>query len=118
MIGVSVELFVSETELGEGPDLAVIKLGTDAEECIHRPFAVRRHQDERAGRRRPAADRLRGEGNLGRADVVGEDTAELVVSDLANERRRTCPGLSCQTSPSYRRAGRTLGDVRRCLSFG
>ena len=68
-------------------DLALVELRADTEERVHRPLAVRRDEDQRAGCGLAAGGGLRLEGHACRSDVVREDAAELVVRDLADERR-------------------------------
>ena len=54
---------------------------------VHRPLRVGRHEDQAAPGRRRRRDRRRFEPHAEREHVMREDGAELVVSDLADERR-------------------------------
>ena len=56
-----------------------------AEESVHRPLAIGRHEDQAARRRRIAGPRRHIEGNPAGPDIVGKDLAQLVVGHLADE---------------------------------
>ena len=56
-----------------------------AEEGVHRPLAIGRHEDQAAPGRRLVAERRRVEIDACGAHVVGEDFAQLVVAHLADE---------------------------------
>ena len=58
-----------------------------AEEGVHRPVAVGRHQDHRSGGRRADVGGGRSELDPRRAQVVTVESAELVGRDLADEGR-------------------------------
>ena len=70
-----------------GIDVAGAELRAYAEEGVHGPLPVKRHEDQRARGRSTAGRGGRIEGDAGGADVVAEDGAELILRDLADERR-------------------------------
>ena len=68
-------------------DVSGVKILRGAEIGVHGALAVRRHQDVGAAGGGAAFRRLGLEGRAGGADVVGVETADLVVLDLADEGR-------------------------------
>ena len=70
---------------GVGIDVARMQILRGAEIGVHGALAVGRHQDVAARGRRPVGRGRRIELDAGRADVVREGAAELVVLDLADE---------------------------------
>src|SRR3546814_6845526 len=56
-----------------------------AQKGVHRPLSVGGDEDQAARGRRPAAERRRVVGDAERAQIVGENRAELVVGDLPDK---------------------------------
>ncbi len=78
-----------------------------AEERAHRPLRVGRDQDEAASGGRAGGGRRRVEADAGRAQVVGEDLAELVIPHLAHVMRTGAEGCHADD----RVGGRAPGDL-------
>ena len=70
-----------------GIDVVGMQILRGAQERVHGALAVRRDQNEAARSRRAVGGRRCLEGDAGRANVMREHTAKLVVLDLAHERR-------------------------------
>ncbi|NDH84978.1 MAG: hypothetical protein EBY65_08990, partial [Acidimicrobiia bacterium] len=65
-------------------DIAGVQEGRDTEKGVHRPLAVGRDLDERAGGRFALGGERHVKPHTAVAGVVGEDLAKLVVTDLAD----------------------------------
>ena len=84
-------------------------MGRDAEQRVHGALAVGRDQNERArgaGHAVGLLHRRIAEGDARRLDVVGEDAAEIVVRDLADEGRLAAE----RGDADHRIGGRAAGD--------
>ena len=90
-------------DIGRGEILAGAEIG------IHRPLAIRRHEDEAAGRGGAFGCGRGIEFDAHRANVVGEDLAQAVALDLADEGR-----LGAERGRADDRIGRrSAGSDRR-----
>src|SRR6476646_7318121 len=68
-------------------DVARLQVLRGPQVCVHGSLAVRRHHDVAARCRRTATCRTGVEGDIGGADIVSEDAAEIIVLDLADKGR-------------------------------
>ena len=89
-------------------DVLGAELGRRAEVGVERPLRIGGHDDQAPARGRPVRCRARDEADAGRADVVGEHAAELIVADPADEGRRTAE----RRDTDHRVGGGTTGDLR------
>src|SRR3989442_785138 len=81
-----VALQIEDAPAGDEPriDVAGAELRRRAEIGVHRALRVRRHHDEAAAGGRPARRRRRRVAHAGRAKIVAEDLAQLIVTNLAH----------------------------------
>ena len=76
------------------------------ERRVHRPLAIGRDQNEAARGRRRRRHRRHVEGDAGRAHVVRENLAELIIGDLPDKRAL----VTQRRQPRERVRGRTARD--------